>query len=164
MIYRKLGFEVIYQTPEGIEQPEVGFSKLPDGRKRQFVRASVKELHFAEGSGYDEAITTDGKTVQLNPTYTALLEFTGAFDKAGAPIFHGHICLDENDDAWEVIFADGAFMLCRGEETKPLSNENAMQVRIVGDSIRNVNLLAPADGVEKLEAAEAAAAGNSAQV
>ena len=136
MIYRKIGFEVLYQTSEG------------------WSRSGVKELHLSEGSAYDEAITFDGKTVQLNPAYTALLEFTNAFDQDGAPIFHGHLCIDEDESVWEVIFADSAFVLCRGEEIKPLTNENAMKVRIVGDAIRNSNLIIPSNGVEVLEAAE----------
>lgn len=139
MIYRKLGFEVLYQTPEG------------------WVRSTVKEVHISEGSNYDEVITSDGKTVQLTPAYTALLEFTGGFDKVGAPIFHGHLCVDDDEDIWEVIFANSAFMFCHGEETLPLSNEVCMKMRIVGDSIRDANLIIPDNGVEVLEAAESKA-------
>lgn len=136
MIFRKLGFEVLYQVPTG------------------WQRSPVKELHLSEGSNYDEVITHDGKTIQLTPAYTALLEFTGAFDTAGQPIFHGHLCIDLDEDIWEVIFADGAFMFCHGEETLPLSNEVCMRMRIVGDSIRDANLIIPDKGVEVLEAAE----------
>lgn len=140
MIYRKVGFEVLCKTAEG------------------WYRGRVKELHFSEGSGYDEAITFDGKTVQLTPEYTALLQFTGQFDIDANPIFDAALVVDEDDSVWEVIFADASFMLRRDEETKPLNTENSMKVRIVGDAIRDAKLIVPSNGVEVLEAAEKKAA------
>lgn len=141
MIYRKLGFEVVYQTPLGWE------------------RSRVKELHLSEGSAYDEVITFDGKTVQLTPGYTSLLEFTGKFDIDGKPIFHGHLCIDQDEAVFEVVFVDGAFQFQKGETLLPMSETTCMTMRIVGDAIRNSNLIIPDIGPEVLEAAEKKAAG-----
>jgi len=129
MITRKIGFDVVYQQ-----------------EKEVYTRERVRAIQFStDGSGYDEAMTASGKKVQLNPLYAFLLQFTGEFDRAGAPVHHGDLLADDDGIIFEVMFYNGAYWLHApgDEEGKALDNQSCATLRIVGDVIRNASMIVP---------------------
>jgi hypothetical protein len=147
MIVRKIAFDVVYQSGAG----------------GKWSRERVIGLTFAtDGSGYDIAKTATHDEVQLHPLYTALLQFTGEFDKTMKPVFHGDILATDDGTLFEAIFANGAFMLHEhGTENMIMCNpDTTIDKKVVGDTFLNPELLMPVETPKVLTDAAQRAAGD----
>lgn len=135
MIYRIVKLEVMY---------DVGSAGVPDWK-----REAIEELLSSPQFGITSVKTITGVEMAVDPMKVSLLQSVGMFDKTGVEIYHAHILIDAAGDMWQVIYANGAFMLNKGDELKQLDDAFCATLTIVGDSISNEKLLAP-ENVDEL--------------
>lgn len=134
MIFRVPQFEVLTQGNAG------------------WLRARVLELKYNGGMPVVMAVLpkVEGQPepqpfeVLIDGIRSYLLQFTDCFDKAGAPIFQGHLVANEAGDIFEIIFYEGAFRALRAQqEPFDLTTSFCMTVSVVGDIVRNPLMVAP---------------------
>lgn len=129
MIYRPLKFQVEYQT--GVTG---GY---------QWVRENVSEMLCTPAMGVTSVKTESGKELGIDPITVSVLQFTGVFDRDAKEIYHAHLLADDKGNIYEVMIAEGSFLLVKDQESKPLTNEIAMTLHIVGDALHDAKLLMP---------------------
>lgn len=129
MIYRPLKFQVEYQT--GLAGAYI------------WVRENVAEMLCSPVMGVTSVKTESGKELGVDPMNCSILQFTGVFDRDGKEIYHAHLLTNDKGDIYEVMIAEGSFILVKGETDTPLTNELAMTLRIVGDALHDAKLLMP---------------------
>ena len=136
MITRKVGFQVIYQTAP-----------------QKFEREEVKAITFGLGSDYDRVKTATDKDVQVQPGYACIVQFVDQFDQDAKPLFHGDILSDAEGNLSEIVFYNGGFFLHPKdtEDMLPLTIENTSTKKVIGDIVRNANLLTPDAAMEILK-------------
>lgn len=134
MIFKQIKFQVIYKVGD------------------DFRREDVSEMLCNPEYGVTSIKTITDAEMPFDPMSTALLQFTGMFDRDGAQIFHAHLLADDEGNIFEVVAYHGGFHLKQGEKPYELSEENCMKLRIIGDALRDAKLLMPESPEEIMRA------------
>ena len=140
MIYRQIKFEVMY---------DVGTAGAPEWK-----REAVAEMLCNPAFGVTSVKTVTDVEIALDPMKVSLLQSTGSFDMKGAEIYHAHLLIDAEGDIWQVIYANAAFMLNKGETLKQLDDIFCSTLTIIGDAITGEKLIAPENVDELMEASK----------
>jgi len=82
-----------------------------------------------------------GNNLEMMGTTLILMQFTGLHDKNNVDFFEGDIATDINDEKYEVIFSDGAFVVIHDGNVIELLSEVASDIEIIGNIYENPNLL-----------------------
>lgn len=91
------------------------------------------------GEKKDEQDVKD--TVLVDEMNAWLFQGTGAFDKNGKVIFHGHILKDKDDTLYEVFYANGAYFIVKDEIPLMLLDQHVRELEIVGDVVQDLKLI-----------------------
>lgn len=136
MIFRPIKFQVMYRTGD------------------KWSRDDVVNLFMNAEQGAYQVQTANVGEFPLDPMNTALVQFTGQFDKVGAEIYHAHLLKDEAGDIWKVIFFNGKFALQHGEdEPVELDMQRCMVMTVIGDEFNDSVLTVPANAEAVIEKA-----------
>lgn len=131
MIYRPVKFQVMYN---------VGAPGKPEWK-----REGIAEMLCNPEFGISALRTVSDVEINIDPMFVSLLQFTGMFDKDGTEIYHAHILANDAGDLYEVIAAHGCLLLKQGEKMSMLSEDVCKELKVIGDSLANANLLMPED-------------------
>jgi uncharacterized phage protein (TIGR01671 family) len=124
-----------------MEQREIKF--------RVWSQEYEKLIYF----GFKELSNNRGEIEEANIDWLKSQQYTGLKDKKGNEIYEGDIVISENkislgEDAWEIIFEKGAFMIKRENEYIPLyqiGTKNTIleddKIKIIGNIYENPELL-----------------------
>lgn len=113
---------------------------------KKTFRVQVESLDFRKKEGGIVEIWATprgGKPMLVDEETVYLFQSTNAFDKHSRLIFHGDILKGNDGTLYEVFYANGSFFIVGGNgEPLMLFDEVVRRVEVVGDVIRNYDLVA----------------------